>query len=83
MSTLEQNRIGNHRQAANLYGYAASLNNWELPQAFSILLTLLEVRHCKTGKLECVQVLHLLERFEMDVLHCAFRDALQKGAVSL
>ena len=36
----------------------------------------------KTGKREYVQVLRLLERFELDVLHIAIKDALRMGAIS-
>ena len=39
-------------------------------------------RHGKAGKREYVQVLRLLERFELAVLHLYVRDALRMGAVS-
>mgnify|MGYP000435622999 FL=1 len=64
------------------FDQAAPLQNWNLPEAFATLQRLLEARQGKAGKREYVQVLRLLERFEMDVLHCAVRDALQKGAIS-
>jgi transposase len=64
------------------FDQAAPLQNWDLPEAFATLQRLLEARQGKAGKREYVQVLRLLERFEMEVLHCAVRDALQKGAIS-
>lgn len=64
------------------FDQAAPLQNWNLPEAFATLQRLLQARQGKAGKREYVQVLRLLERFEMDVLHCAVRDALQKGAIS-
>ena len=64
------------------FDQAAPLQNWDLPEAFATLQRLLEARQGKAGKREYVQVLRLLERFEMAVLHCAVRDALQKGAIS-
>jgi len=53
-----------------------------LPEAFKTLRRLLEARQGKAGKREYVQVLRLLERFEIDVLHLAVKDALRMGAVS-
>jgi transposase len=64
------------------FDQAAPLQNWDLPEAFATLQRLLEARQGKAGKREYVQVLRLLERFEMEVLHCAVRDALQMGAIS-
>ena len=64
------------------FDQAAPLQGWELPEAFATLQRLLEVRQGKTGKREYVQVLRLLERFEMEVLHLAIKDALQMRAVS-
>ena len=51
------------------FDQAAPLQNWELPEAFATLQRLLEARQGKAGKREYVQVLRLLERFELDVLH--------------
>ncbi len=51
------------------FDQAAPLQNWELPEAFATLQRLLEARQGKAGKRENVQVLRLLERFELDVLH--------------
>lgn len=64
------------------FDQAAPLQDWELPDAFTTLQRLLEARQGKAGKREYVQVLRLLERFEMDVLHLAIKDALQMRAVS-
>ena len=64
------------------FDQAAPLQDWDLPDAFATLQRLLEARQGKAGKREYVQVLRLLERFEMAVLHGAVRDALQMGAIS-
>lgn len=64
------------------FDQAAPLQGWELPEAFSTLQRLLEARQGKAGKREYVQVLRLLERFELEVLHLAVKDALQMRAVS-
>ena len=61
---------------------AAPLQGWELPDAFATLRRLLEARQGKAGKREYVQVLRLLERFELEVLHLAVKDALRMGAIS-
>jgi len=63
------------------FDQAAPLQNWELPEAFATLQRLLEARQGKAGKREYVQVLRLLERFEMDVLHAAIKDALRNLSV--
>ncbi len=64
------------------FDQASPLQGWELPDAFITIQRLLEARQGKTGKREYVQVLRLLERFEMDELHGAIKDALRLGAVS-
>jgi len=64
------------------FDQAAPLQGWELPKAFDTLQRLLEARQGKTGKREYVQVLRLLERFDMDELHGAIKDALRMGAIS-
>jgi len=64
------------------FDQAAPLQGWELPKAFGTRQRLLEARQGKTGKREYVQVLRLLERFEMDELHGAIKDALHKRAIS-
>ncbi len=64
------------------FDQAAPLQGWELPDAFKTIQRLLEARQGKAGKREYVQVLRLLERFEMDELHGAMKDALRMGAIS-
>ena len=64
------------------FDQAAPLQGWELPDAFTTIQRLLEARQGKVGKREYVQVLRLLERFEMDELHGAIKDALHMGAIS-
>jgi len=60
---------------------AAPLQGWDLPDAFATLRRLLEARLGKKGKREYVQVLRLLETFEMAHVHGAVRHALDLGAV--
>jgi len=64
------------------FDQAAPLQGWAVPEAFSTLQRLLEARQGKAGKQEYVQVLRLLERCEIKVLHLAIRDALRMGAFS-
>ena len=72
---LLEKKIGALDQAAPLVG-------WELPEAFPTLRRLLEARMGKAGKREYVQVLRLLETFDLRDLHGAVRDALHLGAIS-
>lgn len=60
---------------------AAPLKGWDLPEAFATLHRLLEARMGKKGKREYVQVLRLLETFEMTHVHSAVRQALDLGAI--
>ncbi len=60
---------------------AAPLQGWELPAEFATLRRLLEARMGKAGKREYVQVLRLLETFEMGHVHGAVRQALDLGAI--
>jgi transposase len=60
---------------------AAPLQGWDLPGEFATLHRLLEARMGKKGKREYVQVLRLLETFEMDHVHGAIRHALDLGAI--
>ena len=60
---------------------AAPLQGWDLPDAFATLHRLLEARMGKKGKREYVQVLRLLETFEMAHVHGAVRQALGLGAI--
>jgi transposase len=60
---------------------AAPLAEWDLPDEFQTLRRLMEARMVKAGRREYVQVLRLLEVFEMDDLHVAVKNALRMGAV--
>lgn len=60
---------------------AAPLQGWDLPDAFATLHRLLEARMGKKGKREYVQVLRLLETFEMCHVDGAVRQALDLGAI--
>ncbi len=64
------------------FDQAAPLQGWKLPRAFGTLQRLLEARQGKSGKREYVQVLRLLERFGMEELHGAIKDALHNRAIS-
>ena len=70
---LEQ-KIGALDQAAPLVG-------WDLPAEFQTLRRLMEARMLKAGRREYVQVLRLLESFEMADRHVAVKNALRLGAV--
>ena len=52
---------------------AASLQGWELPEAYQTLRRLLEARMGKRGKREFVQVLRLLEHFSHQEVHQPYR----------
>jgi transposase len=73
LALLEQ-KIGAVDQAAALAG-------WELPEEFGRLRRLLEARMGKAGTREYVQVLRLLETFELGVVHAAVHTALRLGAL--
>ena len=60
---------------------AAPLQGWELPDVFATLHRLLEARMGKPGKREYVQVLRLLETFDMDVVQGAISHAIDLGAI--
>ena len=60
---------------------AAPLQGWDLPDEFATLHRLLEARMGKAGKREYVQVLRLLETFEMDHVHAAIKQAFDLGAI--
>ena len=60
---------------------AAPLANWQLPEAFHTLSRLMEARTIKAGRREYVQVLRLLETFDLDDLHVAIRNALRMGTI--
>jgi len=60
---------------------AAPLAEWELPEEFATLRRLMEARMIKAGRREYVQVLRLLETFEMADLNVAVKNALRMGAI--
>jgi len=60
---------------------AAPLTGWELPEAFATLRRLLEARMGKQGKREFVQVLRLMEVFEIDEVAAGVRDAIDRGVI--
>jgi hypothetical protein len=60
---------------------AAPLQGWALPEAFTTLRRLLEARMGKPGKREYVQVLRLIETFQLEDVHAAVREALRLGAI--
>jgi transposase len=65
----------------NALDQAAPLANWQLPQAFHTLRRLLEARMIKAGRREYVQILRLLESFDLDDLHVAVKNALRMGTI--
>lgn len=65
----------------NALDQAAPLAEWELPPEFAMLRRLMEARMLKMGRREYVQVLRLLETFDLEELHAAVRKALKLGAV--
>jgi len=73
LALLEQ-KVGALDQAAPLVG-------WQLPDCFMTLHRLLEARLGKPGKREYVQVLRLLETFELDIVVQAIKQALAMGAI--
>ena len=60
---------------------AAPLAEWDLPDEFATLRRLMEARMIKAGRREYVQVLRLLETFEMADLQVAVKNALRMGAI--
>jgi transposase len=65
----------------NALDQAAPLADWELPKAFVILRRLLEARMGKGGKREFVQVLRLLETFQMVDVEAGIKSALERGTI--
>lgn len=65
----------------NALDQAAPLTGWELPPEFATLRRLMEAHMLKAGRREFVQVLRLLEAFEVDDLHAAVKTALRMGAI--
>ena len=68
-------------QKINALDQAAPLQGWDLPEEFATLRRLMEARMNKHGRREYVQVLRLLESFELVDLHAAVKQALQLGAI--
>jgi transposase len=60
---------------------AAPLAGWDLPEVFVVLRRLLEARMGKPGKREFVQVLRLLEVFDLELVVTGVRDAIDRGAI--
>ena len=56
---------------------AAPLAGWDLPEEFATLRCLMEAQMIKAGRREYVQVLRLLETFEMADLQVAVKNALR------
>ena len=61
---------------------AAPLAGWQLPECFAQLRRLLEARLKKHGSREYVQVLRLLETFDIAEVTLAIEDALRLGTIS-
>ena len=57
------------------------MQDWNLPEAFTRLHKLLQIRMGKKGKREFIQVLRLMETFELGIVHRAIKDALHLGAI--
>ncbi len=68
-------------QKTNALDQAAPLADWELPQTFIILRRLLEARMGKTGKREFVQVLRLLETFQLADVEAGITSAIERGTI--
>ena len=61
---------------------AAPLADWKLPDCFAVLRRLLEARLRKHGSREYVQVLRLMETFDLSEVTRAIEDALKLGTIS-
>jgi len=61
---------------------AAPLAGWKLPDCFAELRRLLEARLRKHGSREYVQVLRLMETFDLSEVTHAIEDALKLGTIS-
>jgi len=60
---------------------ASHVANRGIPEEFATLRRLMEARMIKAGRREYVQVLRLLETFEMADLQIAVKNALRMGAI--
>lgn len=65
----------------NALDQAAPLENWNLPPVFVDLRRLLEARMGKRGKREYVQVLRLMETFDVSEVEASVHQALELGAI--
>jgi len=65
----------------NALDQAAPLAEWDLPPEFQTLRRLMEARMLKAGRREYVQVLRLLETFDLGDLHVAVKTALRMGSI--
>ena len=65
----------------NALDQAAPLAEWDLPPEFQTLRRLMEARMIKAGRREYVQVLRLLETFDLGDLHVAVKTALRMGTI--
>ena len=68
-------------QKINALDQAAPLADWKLPDQFTTLRRLLEVRMGKKGKREFVQVLRLMETFRIEDVTAGVGDAIARGAI--
>jgi hypothetical protein len=55
---------------------------WGLPEEFATLCRLLEARMSKPGKREFVQVMRLLEVFQLEDVLAGVREAIARGVIS-
>ena len=62
---------------------AAPLAKWDLPPEFQTLRRLMEARMIKAGRREYVQVLRLLETFDLGDLHVAVKPPCAWGPLAL
>jgi transposase len=72
---LLEHKVGALDQAAPLVG-------WGLPEEFARLRRLLEARMGNPGKREFVQVLRLLEVFQLEDVLAGVREAIARGVIS-
>ncbi|RMC36016.1 Mu transposase domain-containing protein, partial [Paracoccus alkanivorans] len=68
-------------QKINALEQAAPLQGWDLPEEFATLRRLMEARMNRYGRREYVQVLRLLETFDLADLQVAVKQALHMGAI--
>jgi transposase len=68
-------------QKINALDQAAPLVDWKLPEVFATLRRLLEARMGRPGKREFVQVLRLMETFQIEDVAAAVSDAMARGAI--